>query len=202
MHELGQSVTLAAAARNFPGESVSGDCWRLDCHAGRHRLSLVDGAGHGKAAAHAASVTADLLALHPQWSGTEALEQCHRALRATRGAVLSIAEFEPDFQSLILSGIGNVECYLWDEGRERHLVTQRGMLGAAFPKTIRPFETQLSQAWTLVLHSDGVRARFSLRDPALQAVAEQGAEELASTLLRDYARADDDATVVVVQRRA
>ena len=75
------------------------------------------------------------------------------------------------------------------------------MLGAAIPKTIRPLESQLSTAWTLVLHSDGVRARFSLRDPALQAVAEQGVEELASVLLRDYARVDDDATVVVLQRR-
>ena len=95
----------------------------------------------------------------------------------------------------MVTGAGNIELRLWTGDREQHLLTQRGMLGSNLP-TIRPVEVDLGPTRILSLHSDGVRARFSLRDASVTAGG--GAPEIASALLRDHARTDDDATVLVV----
>ncbi len=71
------------------------------------------------------------------------------------------------------------------------------MLGLAMPR-IRPLTIALGDQWTLVLYSDGVRGRFTLRAPEFAALS---AQELADAILRDFARADDDATVVVLRSR-
>ncbi len=161
-------------------------------------MAVIDGAGHGASAAEAATVALLLVAEHPDWDGPQALERCHVALRATRGAVMTVAVLDTRQNSLVVSGVGNVESYLWAGGHERHLVTQRGMLGSTIPK-IRPTTIDLSGPWTLVLHSDGVRARFSLSEPSLQQAVSEGAVELAEALLKNYSRKDDDALVVVIR---
>ncbi len=199
MPQLTETIDLATAERCFPGERVSGDNWSLHSAGDRHRITVIDGAGHGASAAEAATLALLLIAEHPDWDGPEVLEHCHAALRGTRGAVMTVAVLDTRQNSLVVSGVGNVESYLWTGGKERHLVTQRGMLGSAIPK-IRPTTIELSGPWTLVLHSDGVRARFSLSEPSLQRAMSEGAVELAEALLENYARKDDDALVVVIRQ--
>ncbi len=187
---------IGVAARVFPGQSVNGDAWCVHRHGGRWRIALIDGAGHGPQAAHVAAAAVALLDANPEWSGQEAVTRCHLALKGTRGAVMTVAVLEPGFDKLVVTGAGNIEARLWTGDREQHLLTQRGMIGSNIP-TIRPVEVELGPTRILSLHSDGVRARFSLREASVTAGG--GAPEIASALLRDHARTDDDdATVLVV----
>jgi hypothetical protein len=65
---------------------------------------------------------------------------------------------------------------------------------------IRPEVFELSGDWVFALHSDGLRSRFTLKDHLAPQITAAGAEAAAERLLAQYARADDDASIVLVAR--
>jgi hypothetical protein len=52
----------------------------------------------------------------------------------------------------------------------------------------------LGESWVVLIHSDGVRSRFNL-DDLLQRC--DSIQHLADTILRDWDRPQDDATIVI-----
>jgi serine phosphatase RsbU (regulator of sigma subunit) len=189
------SLTIAAAARPHPHESISGDAWTVHTTAeGVYRLALIDGLGHGPQAHDAALKAIQTLDSAPDLPPDRALALCHRALAGTRGAALSIVLIEPGVGQLTFAGIGNVEGRLWQPEGERRLLAQRGIVGAAAP-TIRPVSYPLSANWLLILHSDGISDRFaSVGLPGWGGPP----QPLADAILLHYSRASDDATVMLV----
>lgn len=187
---------MATAERVYPGETTSGDLvsWRPSDEG--CQLAVIDGAGHGPAAAAAAAKARAALEGAALSDLAGSLGRCHAALKATRGAVASVAWIEPARDRLLLAGVGNVEAYVWSGGRGQHPATQRGLLGVTMPR-VRPFEVALDEDWALVLHSDGMRSRFGLEDLELQAAMSAGPLTLAERLLEAYARRDDDVLVAV-----
>ena len=188
-------LTIVAAARPHPHESVSGDAWTVHTTAeGVCRLALIDGLGHGPPAHEAALKAIQTLDGAPDLSPDRALALCHRALAGTRGAALSIVLIDPGAGQLTFAGIGNVEGRLWQPEGERRLLAQRGIVGAAVP-TIRPVSYPLSANWLLIMHSDGISDRFvSGGLPGWGGPPQL----LADTILQHHNRASDDATVVLV----
>ncbi|HEU5315975.1 MAG TPA: SpoIIE family protein phosphatase [Chloroflexota bacterium] len=192
------NVAFAAATRPHPAEHVNGDAWRVWApDAGRHtyRVAVVDGLGHGPlAAAAAAAALASLDATRAE-SLSEALLRCHTALRGTRGAAVSLAEIDVTRAELDFVGVGNVEARVWPAGAsqraERPLV-YRGVVGAAVPR-VRAFTLPLPTDWRLVIHTDGVSARFNQADLP----RDDDAQSLADLILDRWSRPTDDATVVV-----
>ena len=193
--ELTERLAVAAANRPHPNETVSADAWSVRWESGRCRVALVDGAGHGPAAADAARIAIATFEDNPIAAPGDLLRLCHRQLRGTRGAVMAVAAIDVAANTLDLAGVGNIEARLLSGGREQHPISQRGMLGSNIP-TIRPFKTTLIPGWLLVLHTDGIRTRWNLADAAAEAVT---ADALAPAILARHARTDDDACVVVIQ---
>jgi serine phosphatase RsbU (regulator of sigma subunit) len=191
-----QPLTVAAASRPHPGETVNGDAWTVVWHDGGCLLALIDGLGHGPEAAAAARAATDVLAAAPHLVPAEALQACHHALRGTRGAAISVVQIAPASRQLVYAGVGNVEARLWlPEGWQRP-IAYRGIVGAVMPR-VRPFELTLAADWLLVLHTDGVSARF---DPDQLAPAVRGhPQALADAILAGWGRPSDDATVVVAR---
>lgn len=187
---------MGVAQSCHPNESVNGDAWAELQSGDEHRFAVIDGAGHGPEAALAAIRARDTFLSNPDLEFKAVLARCHVALKGTRGAVMTVAAIRRP-SLLTVAGVGNVETYLWSAEGEQHLVTQRGMLGATLPR-VRAVDIALEGHWALVLHSDGVRSRFSLRDEILRDAMEGGAQPLARSILEHYSRATDDATVVVV----
>jgi hypothetical protein len=74
-------------------------------------------------------------------------------------------------------------------------MTDRGIVGSTLPR-VRPVEMALASEWLLLIHTDGIKRRFDA-----QALLESapGGERLAQAILAGWARATDDATVLVVQ---
>ena len=194
-------VAVGAAARPHPNESVSGDAWSVQVVGHVWRLALVDGAGHGVQAAEAARIAIDTFEGEPSLDAGEILRQCHARLRGTRGAVMAIASVDLDRHFLEVAGVGNIDARLLTTDLEKHPVSQRGMLGANIPATIRPTTFELPDKWMLVLHSDGIRNRYRLSE-----IADYGEDKspqaVADRILADYSRQDDDATVVVASLKS
>ena len=187
-------IDVAVAARPHPNETVNGDATAVHWVAGVCRVAVIDGLGHGREAAHAAARAVDALDAHPNLVPAEAIRLCHTALVGTRGAAMSVARLDPVRRELIYAGVGNIEAHLWHPARRERQISYRGIVGSVLP-TIRSFTLPLDADWTFILHSDGVSARI---DPdVLTPRPPWEPQVLADAILARYARASDDAIVVV-----
>ncbi|HZO33333.1 MAG TPA: SpoIIE family protein phosphatase [Chloroflexota bacterium] len=195
----GNTITIGVASRPYPSEIVNGDAHAVHWSEGSCRIAVIDGLGHGVAAAEASARAVAVLDAHPDLDPAEALRRCHTALVGTRGAAISVVRLDPARGELVYAGIGNVEGHLWQGGRQERMIAYRGIIGSAM-RTVRPFTMQLADEWTLLMHSDGVSARADLH--ALDLPTPWDPEQLAQAVLERYGREHDDALAVVAMPRA
>jgi anti-sigma regulatory factor (Ser/Thr protein kinase) len=179
-------------------EVVCGDAWAA--HPARHgiRVLLADGLGHGEGAAEAANLALDIAASHLPDSPVELLERIHAGLISTRGAAVSVAEIDLHGGVVHYAGLGNVAGVLVVAGgARRQMVSHNGTAGHEAHK-IGDFTYPWTADSILVLHSDGLITPWSVdKYPGLY---RSHSSIIAAVLFRDYQRASDDATVVVVRR--
>jgi serine phosphatase RsbU (regulator of sigma subunit) len=193
---LAQGVlTIAVATRPFIGETANGDCAQVDWSEDRCRIAVIDALGHGVEAAVDAALAASALREHPDLSPSDALSLCDRQLRGRRGAAIGVAAIDVAKRWLCFGSIGNVEGRLYRDGRPERLISYRGIVGIAM-RTVRTFEYSLESDWTLVLHTDGVSARF---EDGVALNDHLSVDERAQAILHGWGRERDDATVVVVR---
>lgn len=191
------AIRFAAASRPFHGEALSGDAWQVDWHDTICRLAVIDGLGHGPEAAAAADAATKVLGADPELTPVAAIQECHLALHATRGAAMWVGALDTATAHLTWAGVGNVDARLWQAGHQLRLVGQRGIVGAVLP-TLRAFEQALEVGWLLVVHTDGIRDRFDLED--MPATVRGGdPQSLVDGLIADWGRVTDDALVVAVR---
>jgi anti-sigma regulatory factor (Ser/Thr protein kinase) len=183
----------------FPGETVSGDGWRV-AHEGPRALALlVDGLGHGPVAAEAAGVALESFDKRRSESPTELLADLHAALRPTRGAAIAVAALDVARGLVRFAGIGNVSGVVAADTSLRGLVSSHGTAGYQ-ASHIREVQVPWTRGASLILHSDGIATHWLLerypgltrRHPAL----------LAGVLYRDFRRGRDDASVLVLRDAA
>ncbi len=188
------TVRVASAARLFPGETVSGDAWRIDRDEAGCRLAVIDGLGHGQGAARAAADAVAALADVSPDDPAAAVRRCHEALRGGRGAALLVARIDLVAGRIVVAGAGNVEARVRRGDAWHRIVTDRGIAGVATLR-LRPVTFTLpGDDWLLLAHTDGVSNRFK------PAVVEAGAADparIAEAVLAGWARVTDDALVVV-----
>jgi hypothetical protein len=178
------------------GEEVSGDDWAVQHRPGGCTILMVDGLGHGGAAADAAREAVRAFLDNGQATALECMERIHARLRSTRGAAAALATIDIAARRLTFVGIGNIAGVVTETPESKNLVSMSGTLG----HNVRVFR-EFSYPWCpqsrLILHSDGVSGRWDLAaSPGLM-----GHEPVlaAAVLYRDMARGKDDATVVVVR---
>jgi anti-sigma regulatory factor (Ser/Thr protein kinase) len=185
-----------------PGEDVCGDGWHITPKAGsnasRRTVMVVDGLGHGPQAAEASSEAVRLFNKHVGKSPAELMEALHAGLRATRGAAVSIARFEPERRMVTFCGIGNVGGVLASRSAAgiRRMISLNGTVGHVMRK-VQQFDYPYPEggAPLVILHSDGVSAQWALdKYPGLISA---NPTLLAAVLYRDFGRIRDDATVLV-----
>jgi anti-sigma regulatory factor (Ser/Thr protein kinase) len=176
------------------GEIECGDGWALAQEPDSLTVMLVDGLGHGTFAAAAAECAQRAFAEGSGDPPHALLQRAHRALTGTRGAAAAVARLGTN-GSVSYAGVGNITGYLVGEQKSQGLVSHNGTLGLTVPR-LQQFEYERSDATCLVMHSDGISARWDLRkDTALR---QRHPAIIAAVLYRDHARARDDATVVVL----
>jgi anti-sigma regulatory factor (Ser/Thr protein kinase) len=189
----GQRSNFGAVCTPKDGETECGDTWRAACLDGKKSLVVVDGLGHGLLAAEAAQLAAEVFQKDPFVSPQALIERMHRALSGTRGAAGACVQLNGD-DELSYAGIGNIAGRVCTADSSRGLVSHSGTLGFQ-ARRVQQFAYPRAQSSLLVMHSDGLSARWDLAEhvglhthhPAL----------IAGVLYRDHSRGRDDATVVV-----
>jgi len=195
------ALEVGCAGRALEGESRSGDLAVFAPFAGGGLVGAIDGLGHGDAAADASDAAAEILRAHAGEELRSLFERCHRALRRTRGVVMTVASFDVAGGRMTWTGVGNVEARLLRaaDGRgARHEgpTILGGVVGYNLPKAIRTTEVVLQPGDAVAFATDGVAADYSaVLDPYLAPQAQ------AERVLREHGKGTDDALAVVVRWR-
>jgi anti-sigma regulatory factor (Ser/Thr protein kinase) len=176
------------------GETECGDIWRIAARAGTTAILVADGLGHGPLAATAACAAAAAFAKQPFDGPSESMQRLHQALSGGRGAAAACAVIDSSNSKLAYAGVGNISGSVVSAERSRGMVSHNGILGVHLVRK-QQFEYPCTSEDRVVMHSDGLSARWSLKNyPGLFA---RHAAVIAGVLYRDHARPKDDVTVVV-----
>ncbi len=177
----------------MPGEIECGDAWDIVTDANGTAVIVVDGLGHGAFAAEAARTCISAFQVAPDQAPRDILQRAHRSMSKTRGGGAAVARLSNG--SLAYAAVGNISGYLVSPEKSQGLMSHNGTLGLNH-RPAQQLEYSVDPGALLIMHSDGLSARWDLRQhpelmrahPAL----------IAGALYRDHGRHTDDATVVVV----
>lgn len=160
--------------------------------------AVMDGLGHGPEAAFASSQAARILEAGAGQPVMALVQQCHDALRRTRGVVMSLASFNAVNAEMTWIGIGNVETVLLradpSASRRREAINGRGgVVGYQLPP-LRATALPVSRGDTLIMATDGIRTAFTSNLSTAPTP-----QELADSIMTRHCRGSDDALVLVVR---
>lgn len=185
------------ATLSHPGESESGDRYVVKPFRAGVLVAVVDGLGHGPDAAIAARLAAATLYQYAHEPPADLFLRCNDLLRATRGAVITIASFDRVRWSMTWLGVGNVSCALVRadplyKPRINQLFCRGGLVGSNLPE-LRPAVVPVAPGDILVFATDGVRLKFT----EWLSPHSGPPQALADRILQRYATHTDDALVLV-----
>ena len=189
---------VATRVRPCAGEIVSGDlvCWK---QLGDSTFVLtLDATGHGREARRVAEIAERMFGSATLDDPAEFLLLLDEALRSSRGAAAAVARLDGAARCLSYAAVGNISGRLLGSG-DSQLVCRDGTLGQRFrsPK-LQTFELRPQDL--LVMHSDGISARFSVETfPDLHTGQ---AQSVAAQLLERFGKMYDDAGCAVVRVKA
>ena len=201
---LGEGDDVPAAADgergivlvSYPGEVECGDSWAFGRKSGAPTLFAVDGSGHGSQAAVAARRAVEAVEKSDQADSVRIMETIHRALAPTRGAAIAVARVDRPARLVRFAGVGNISAALISEGAIKRMVSMNGTAGHVAPR-VREFAYPFSGDATIILHSDGVSAKWDFA--AYPGLAACRPSVIAGVLSRDFRRTNDDALIAVLR---
>ena len=204
MHESGRfgPIEWARAGRPLPSEYTSGDRGiAVDLDGEAALFGVVDGLGHGPAAATAALRAVDVVKGASSERLEVLLQLCHRMLEGTRGVAMTLARVDFAAGTLEWAGVGNVTAELVAKVptglrvRSSARLTA-GIVGYRIPEIIPAQVVSIRPGDLLVMTTDGIDEDY-LEHIDFAASATIIAEEL----LGKHARETDDAMVLAARHR-
>lgn len=193
------SVTIGAVVSPHPHEVECGDAWAFRQGSRGATMLAVDGSGHGPQAALAARTAVAAFEGNFENEGVRLVDTIHRALLPTRGAAVAVARIDREARLVRFTGVGNIAGALIDDDKPKHMVSHNGTAGHVAAR-IREFNYPFAGRVTVILHSDGLSAKWDLT--AYPGLAAHHPSIIAGVLFRDYRRANDDAMITVMRDRA
>ncbi|OBK31128.1 stage II sporulation protein M [Mycobacterium asiaticum] len=192
----------ATASRSRPGEQQCGDqAVAVEIDGETALFGVLDGLGHGPAAATAALAGVDTLK-GARGERPEVLVQlCHRVLTGTRGAAMTLARIDFHTDKLSWTGIGNVTANLVAKSVSGVQIRSSarlvgGIVGYRIPETRPAQVVSIRTGDLLVITSDGIAAgHLDHIDFAASAA------DIAEQILAKHAKETDDATVLAARHR-
>jgi len=180
------------------GEKVCGDAWGFDLEPDRVLFLVADGLGHGAAAAEASHEAIRIFKSHTARPPLGVLEEIHGGLKKTRGAAIAVGELDLSVGEVHYCGVGNISGALCGTTQQQGLASMNGTVGHEV-RIFRQFAYACPAYRAIILHSDGVSNRWNLHEPPYSGLLERHPSLIAGVLYRDFARARDDATVMVIR---
>ncbi|MFQ6229732.1 SpoIIE family protein phosphatase [Nocardia sp. NPDC002869] len=202
MHEDGYigRIEWAMAGRALPGQDVSGDrCVVLDTGTGTVLFAVLDGLGHGAAAAAAVDRATRVLAENRTEPLDVLMVLCHRAMSDTRGAAVTLALFGAEETQWL--GVGNIDSIVLTAGPTGPQVSATalqsgGIVGYRLPSILQPQTVPVRPGDLLLMSTDGVEA-----EPGHGVDLAKSTADIAQELLSRHAKDTDDALVLAARVR-
>jgi hypothetical protein len=190
-------VEWAAARAVAHGQCDSGDEYCVRSFGSRTVVAVLDGLGHGSAAARVAQQGVRLVEQVDTPDVMTIVRKCHDGLRGSRGVVMSVAMFDAPTDTMTWLGVGNVYGTLWcpRSSSRRTLLLRGGLVGDALPR-LQGSVMPVTEGDILVIATDGVGREIEdrlLHGVSLQAIAER--------ILTRCSTGDDDALALVARYR-
>lgn len=185
-------IHSSVASRAKAGERVCGDGVEI-AHGERHYMvAVADGLGHGSHAAAAARCAVEYVAAHPDDNVEDLLRRTDRVLVGSRGAVLTVMQFDTLAHTVVHAGVGNVTVVA-STAEAIHPINAPGYFGGRVRRLLVT-KHSVSEGDFFVLYTDGISSRFCLS--VYKAHADVN---VASAILANHAKEHDDATCVVLR---
>lgn len=189
-------IDWAVAALTMVGQAASGDRHLVKAFPGGVLVAVVDGLGHGPEAAAAATLAVSTLESYAEQPVISLVERCHKTLRGTRGAVMSLASYSARESTMAWVGVGNVEGVLLRRpgtlrAERESLLLRGGLLGTQVP-ALTAAVIPVKWGDMLILASDGIRREF-----ARDVIVTDPPQTIADRILAEHGKATDDALVLV-----
>jgi len=187
-------LELSVFSRPIPGQRYNGDAYFVKRYEDKIIFAVIDGLGHGQEAQEAAQAAVDCLENYYRRPFTEIFQLCHQRLKKTRGAAMSLCRINLKDRVMTHSGIGNVNTRVYSSQAAPAPFCINGTLGVAM-RMVKVDDYLLPEESTIIMFSDGISGRFSPDNlPGFPSLKPQ---RLANRIMDNYARDNDDATVIV-----
>src|SRR5215212_9942081 len=158
--EKAGAAEIAGVSLPLRGELVNGDGTAWTSENGTRTVMVVDGLGHGHPA-HEAAVAACEAFRRATGTPAAKLRAIHDAIQRTRGAAAAVAELNPGAGTMRFAGVGNISATMIDPAARRSAVSLHGIVGHEV-RDVREFSYPWSRESCLIMHSDGLSARWDL----------------------------------------
>jgi anti-sigma regulatory factor (Ser/Thr protein kinase) len=184
----------AGLVRPITGETECGDAFgAAETERGVTGV-LCDGLGHGPLAATAALEAVATVLDDPAAEPAALVERAHRRLASTRGGAISVVQVTGSV--VWFAGLGNIAATILAGGARKGMISVPGIVGHQ-ARSIRQFEYAAAPGAALILHSDGISARWDAG--ALPGLNARDPLVVAATLLALAGSHRDDAGVLVLR---
>jgi len=195
-HEPKAPISVGGISVPMQGEIACGDSYAIYFGRGYANLMVVDGLGHGPAAADCAIAAVEAFVEYGAADPVEVVMEMHPALRPTRGAAAAVARLDYFREEIRFAGLGNISGAILNGNDMKQTFSQPGILGHDH-RNVREFTYRWPSSAIALFYSDGIATHWAAaahdglwqRDPAL----------IAGVLYRDHSRGRDDATMLVVR---
>ncbi|OBH43056.1 SpoIIE family protein phosphatase [Mycobacterium mantenii] len=204
MHENGRfgPIEWARAGRPLPSEYTSGDRGiAVEVGDTAALFGVVDGLGHGPAAADAALRAVEAITRASSERVEVLIQLCHRVLDGTRGVAMTLARIDFATNTLTWTGIGNVTADLLVKAPTGIQVRSSarltgGIVGYRIPEILPAQVVSIRPGDLLVMSTDGIAEDYLDHiEFSAPAVA------IAEGLLGKDAKETDDAMVLAARHR-
>jgi len=192
---LNNNLLIGAYSRPKPGEQMNGDSYLVTNLSENITIAaVIDGLGHGKEANLASQMAREQVLLKPDLTIDELIKNIHYALRGTRGATVGIISIDTQKNTLVFSGIGNIEGQVYSTQKKANLMSYGGIVGHNI-RTPRLFEFDFNKGDHVCLYSDGIISRWQYEEIDWK----QSPQKNAENIVNEYSRINDDATVLIIR---
>ena len=178
-----------------PGEIKCGDRFFHIENKNHIKLFLADGLGHGEQAARAVQEAGIAFANCQELDPPEILRYINSSVRKTRGLVGMVAIFDIAKKTWGVCGVGNITTKINGPTLSRNYLSYNGIIGLNLPRTMNSQQIIHEKGQYMIMCSDGLRSRWDTLKYV--GIGRYDLTILASSLIKDFTRTTDDASVAI-----